>query len=118
MRGDFYIVDRIKELIKYKGYQIASAELEACCLTHPDVLDAIVIAVPISRLEKSRKGFIVSRGARDAEALLAWVAKQVALRRNSCARICRRDPEIASRQDPPPVLKAKALSAGLTAPAD
>jgi acyl-CoA synthetase (AMP-forming)/AMP-acid ligase II len=43
--GLFYIVDRKKELIKYKGMQVAPAELEAMLLSHPDVLDAAVIGV-------------------------------------------------------------------------
>lgn len=43
--GLFYIVDRKKELIKYKGLQVAPAELEALLLSHDDVLDAAVIGV-------------------------------------------------------------------------
>jgi acyl-CoA synthetase (AMP-forming)/AMP-acid ligase II len=43
--GYFYIVDRIKELIKYKGFQVAPAELEALLLTHPDVADVAVVGV-------------------------------------------------------------------------
>jgi len=42
---NFYIVDRIKELIKYKGFQVAPAELEAILLSHPSILDAAVIGV-------------------------------------------------------------------------
>ncbi|MEO8528969.1 MAG: AMP-binding protein, partial [Pseudolysinimonas sp.] len=42
-KGEFYIVDRLKELIKYKGYQVAPAELEALLLTHPDITDAAVV---------------------------------------------------------------------------
>ena len=41
--GHLYIVDRLKELIKYKGFQVAPAELEAVLLTHPAVADAAVI---------------------------------------------------------------------------
>ncbi|KAL3460846.1 hypothetical protein BJX64DRAFT_278274 [Aspergillus heterothallicus] len=41
-----YIVDRIKELIKVKGLQVAPAELEAHLLTHPAVADCAVIAIP------------------------------------------------------------------------
>ncbi|KAL0694982.1 hypothetical protein Bca4012_062162 [Brassica carinata] len=41
--GFLYVVDRLKELIKYKGYQVAPAELEALLITHPDILDAAVI---------------------------------------------------------------------------
>ncbi|KAJ4335142.1 hypothetical protein N0V95_008984, partial [Ascochyta clinopodiicola] len=44
--GHLYIVDRIKELIKYKGLQVAPAELEAVLLSHPQILDAAVIGVP------------------------------------------------------------------------
>ncbi|KAK3843559.1 MAG: hypothetical protein J3R72DRAFT_440292 [Linnemannia gamsii] len=44
-RGNFFIVDRLKELIKYKGFQVAPAELEAILLTHPQILDAAVIGV-------------------------------------------------------------------------
>ncbi|KAJ7634421.1 AMP binding protein [Roridomyces roridus] len=43
--GYFWVVDRRKELIKYKGYQVAPAELESVLLTHPDVADAAVIGV-------------------------------------------------------------------------
>ncbi|KAJ7076852.1 AMP binding protein [Mycena belliarum] len=43
--GYYYIVDRRKELIKYKGFQVPPAELENVLLTHPDVADAAVIGV-------------------------------------------------------------------------
>ncbi|KAJ0095625.1 hypothetical protein Patl1_16954 [Pistacia atlantica] len=43
---DIFIVDRIKELIKYKGFQVAPAELEAILLTHPSVEDAAVVPLP------------------------------------------------------------------------
>ncbi|MBT2413924.1 4-coumarate--CoA ligase family protein [Streptomyces sp. ISL-12] len=44
--GWLYVVDRVKELIKYKGFQVAPAELEALLLTHPDIADAAVIGTP------------------------------------------------------------------------
>ncbi|VVA93671.1 unnamed protein product [Arabis nemorensis] len=44
--GDIFIVDRIKELIKYKGFQVAPAELEAILLTHPSVEDVAVVPLP------------------------------------------------------------------------
>src|SRR5262249_25829841 len=44
--GYFFIVDRLKELIKYKGFQVAPAELESILLLHPQVLDAAVIPSP------------------------------------------------------------------------
>ncbi|KAJ7727010.1 AMP binding protein [Mycena maculata] len=43
--GHYYIVDRMKELIKYKGFQVPPAELESVLLTHPDIADAAVIGV-------------------------------------------------------------------------
>lgn len=42
----FYVVDRLKELIKYKGFQVAPAELEAILLKHPQIKDAAVIGIP------------------------------------------------------------------------
>jgi OPC-8:0 CoA ligase-1 len=41
--GYLFVVDRLKELIKYKGYQVPPAELEALLLTHPEVTDVAVI---------------------------------------------------------------------------
>ncbi|KAG0200123.1 putative fatty-acid--CoA ligase FadD10 [Mortierella sp. GBA30] len=42
---NFFVVDRLKELIKYKGFQVAPADLEAILLTHPDILDTAVIGI-------------------------------------------------------------------------
>jgi len=44
--GDFFVVDRLKELIKYKGFQVPPAELEALIVTHPKVADVAVIGKP------------------------------------------------------------------------
>lgn len=43
--GNFYITDRVKELIKYKGFQVAPAELEGLLATHPKVNDVAVIGI-------------------------------------------------------------------------
>lgn len=40
---ELFIVDRLKEIIKYKGFQVAPAELEAILITHPDIADAAVV---------------------------------------------------------------------------
>lgn len=40
---ELFIVDRLKEIIKYKGFQVAPAELEALLLTHPTISDAAVV---------------------------------------------------------------------------
>ncbi|KAI9812296.1 MAG: hypothetical protein M1827_004745 [Pycnora praestabilis] len=54
-----FIVDRIKELIKVKGMQVAPAELEAHLLTHPNVADAAVIPVYDDRAGELPKAFVV-----------------------------------------------------------
>lgn len=58
-RGYLFVVDRVKELIKYKGYQVAPAELEALLLTHPEVADAAVIGVRGEDGEERPKAFVV-----------------------------------------------------------
>ena len=76
--GYFYIVDRLKELIKYKAYQVAPAELEALLLTHPAVADAAVIRSPDEDAGEVPKAFVVARVPVDADELMAWVAERVA----------------------------------------
>jgi acyl-coenzyme A synthetase/AMP-(fatty) acid ligase len=44
--GELFIVDRIKELIKYRGYQVSPGEIENVLLSHPAVLEVAVIGVP------------------------------------------------------------------------
>ncbi|CKH56615.1 4-coumarate--CoA ligase family protein [Mycolicibacterium smegmatis] len=79
--GCVYIVDRLKELIKYKGYQVPPAELEALLLTHPGIADAAVIGVqdPESG-EEVPKAFVVRQPGIDlgADEVMAFVAGQVA----------------------------------------
>jgi acyl-CoA synthetase (AMP-forming)/AMP-acid ligase II len=76
--GYFYIVDRIKELIKYKGLQIAPAELEAVLLSHPAVADAAVIPSPDEEAGEVPKAFVVLKADASAEELMAYVAERVA----------------------------------------
>ncbi|KAF4996270.1 hypothetical protein FDECE_12514 [Fusarium decemcellulare] len=57
-RGRFYIVDRLKELIKVKGLQVAPAEIEQTLLTHPDIRDAAVVGVKENNGEHP-KAFVV-----------------------------------------------------------
>jgi 4-coumarate--CoA ligase len=40
---EIFIVDRLKEIIKYRGFQVAPAELEALLITHPSIADAAVV---------------------------------------------------------------------------
>ncbi|MGN7860106.1 AMP-binding protein [Microbacterium sp. 22303] len=74
------IVDRLKELIKYKGYQVPPAELEAVLLEHPDVADAAVIGVPDEDAGEIPKAFVVAQPGRvvDPEELRSFVAERVA----------------------------------------
>jgi acyl-CoA synthetase (AMP-forming)/AMP-acid ligase II len=57
--GYFYIVDRLKELIKYKGFQVAPAELESLLLEHPAIADAAVIPVPDEASGEVPKAYVV-----------------------------------------------------------
>ncbi|WP_369045680.1 AMP-binding protein [Sinomonas sp. P10A9] len=78
--GVVTIVDRLKELIKYKGYQIAPAELEALLLTHPQIADAAVIGVKADDGEEVPKAFVVTQAGASlaAEDVMAFVAERVA----------------------------------------
>jgi acyl-CoA synthetase (AMP-forming)/AMP-acid ligase II len=76
--GYIYIVDRIKELIKYKGLQVAPAELEGVLLTHPAIADAAVIGSPDEEAGELPKAFIVKRSDVTAEEIMEYVAGKVA----------------------------------------
>ena len=76
--GWLYVVDRLKELIKYKGYQVAPAELEAVLLAHPAVADAAVIPSPDEEAGEVPKAFVVLQGEATADELMAFVADRVA----------------------------------------
>ena len=74
----FFIVDRAKELIKYKGFQVPPAELEAVLLTHPCVADAAVIPYPDDEAGEVPKAIIVLKQPVEGDALLEYVADRVA----------------------------------------
>src|SRR5437667_4833280 len=76
--GHFYIVDRVKELIKYKGFQVAPAELEAILLTHPAVADAAVIPCKDDEAGEVPKAFVVKKGETTAAAIMEFVEGRVA----------------------------------------
>ena len=77
-RGWFRVVDRAKELIKYKGYQVAPATLENFLLSHPSVADCAVIASPDPEAGEVPTAFVVLRPGCTADGLLDWVAERVA----------------------------------------
>jgi acyl-CoA synthetase (AMP-forming)/AMP-acid ligase II len=78
--GYVYIVDRAKEMIKYKGYQVAPAELESVVMEHPAVLDAAVIPKADFEAGEVPKAFIVLKPGQQAGAddIMAFVAERVA----------------------------------------
>lgn len=79
--GFLFITDRLKELIKVKGYQVAPAELEALLLTHPSVADVAVIGRADARAGEVPVAYVVPRAAAetfDAAGLRAWLAARVA----------------------------------------
>ncbi|PSN43108.1 hypothetical protein C0J52_10474 [Blattella germanica] len=75
----FYIVDRIKELIKYKGYQVPPAELEAVLLNHPGIRDAGVTAVPDESAGELPIAFVVKEPGHKItkEEIIKYVEGQV-----------------------------------------
>ncbi len=78
--GHMYIVDRVKELIKYKGFQVPPAELEALIATHPAVADVAVIGVPDVEAGELPKAFVVLQPGAEAtaEEVQEFVAGHVA----------------------------------------
>ena len=80
--GFVSIVDRLKELIKYKGYHVAPAELEALLIAHPLIADAAVVASPDEEAGEVPKAYLVLGDVPDPDAaarqVLAFVAERVA----------------------------------------
>ncbi len=76
--GWFSVVDRVKELIKYNGYQVPPAELEAVLVTHPCVADVAVIAGEDDDGAEVPKAFVVLRSPTTPDELMRFVADRVA----------------------------------------
>ncbi len=78
--GHLFVVDRLKELVKYKGFQVAPAELEAILLTHPAVADAAVVGVPDDKAGEIPAAFVAVKPGHDTskEEIISFVADQVA----------------------------------------
>jgi acyl-CoA synthetase (AMP-forming)/AMP-acid ligase II len=78
--GRFRIVDRLKELIKYKGYQVPPAQLEGILLTHPQIADACVVPVRDEEAGEVPKAFVVPHAGQhlDTDEVMAYVAQRVA----------------------------------------
>jgi long-chain acyl-CoA synthetase len=79
--GYVTITDRKKEMIKYKGFSIAPAQVEALLLEHPAVADVAVIAKPSDEAGEIPKAFVVLRAGyehQQADELMAWVNARLA----------------------------------------
>lgn len=78
--GYIFVVDRLKELIKYKGYQVAPAELEALLHSHPEIMDVAVIPFPDKEAGQVPMAYIVRKpgGTLSESSVINFVAQQVA----------------------------------------
>jgi acyl-CoA synthetase (AMP-forming)/AMP-acid ligase II len=76
--GWLFVVDRLKELIKYKGHQVAPAELEALLGAHPAVADCAVVGRPDEQAGEIPVAYVVPRRDVTGNELIAYVADQVA----------------------------------------
>lgn len=83
--GDFFIIDRLKELIKYKGYQVPPAELEAILLTNPKIKDVGVVGMPDEIAGELPLAFVVKQPGVDLTE--ADVKQYVAVRSSPAKRL-------------------------------
>jgi acyl-CoA synthetase (AMP-forming)/AMP-acid ligase II len=76
--GYLTVVDRLKELIKVKGFQVAPAELESLLMAHPQIADVAVIPVADDEAGEVPKAFVVARGALTSDQVIEFIHPQVA----------------------------------------
>ncbi|KAK8648889.1 hypothetical protein V6N13_129631 [Hibiscus sabdariffa] len=78
--GYVYVVDRLKELIKYKGFQVPPAELEALLLSHPQISDAAVIPIPDDEVGQYPMAYVVRKSGSNVTGaqVMDFISKQVA----------------------------------------
>lgn len=114
--GYLFVVDRIKELIKHKGYQVAPAELEAILLNHPHILDAAVIPLEDEEAGEVPMAYIVRETGSELSEyqVIQFVAGQVApykkikrvafinaIPKSAAGKILRKDLMAQSKQNVP-----------------
>ena len=75
-----FIVDRIKELVRYKGMQVSPSELEHLLLTHPEIVDAAVIGLPDEMAGELPRAYVVRSPGSDLneQQVVDFVNSQVA----------------------------------------
>ena len=82
--GNFYITDRIKELIKYKGFQVPPAELEGILVSHPNINDVAVIGIyDKDQATEIPRAYVVpkdglGKGEKEATEIVEWLNAKVA----------------------------------------
>jgi acyl-CoA synthetase (AMP-forming)/AMP-acid ligase II len=76
--GNLFLVDRLKELIKVRGYQVAPAQLEAELTAHPAVADAAVVPRPDEESGEVPVAYVALCEPAEPGAIAAWVAERVA----------------------------------------
>lgn len=111
--GHFFIRDRLKELIKVSGFQVAPAEVEAEILAHPDVADVAVLGLPDAETGERVVAFVVPQPGCTvtAEALAAFLEDRLArFKRPAELRAVTAIPKSASGKILRRVLKAQALA--------
>ncbi|KYB24762.1 hypothetical protein TcasGA2_TC034941 [Tribolium castaneum] len=81
--GYFYIVDRLKEIIKYKGFQVSPAELENLLIQHPAVKDAAVVGLPDKRAGELPLAFVVKQDQNVTEKeLIRFISENVSVQKH------------------------------------
>ena len=125
--GNFYITDRVKELIKYKGFQVPPAELEGILLSHPMVNDVAVIGIYVKQqaTEIPRAYIVPKPGVEDndktAQDIVQWLQTKVAnhkrlrggvhfvdeIPKSASGKILRRLLKIKAQEDENKAIKAK-----------
>jgi 4-coumarate--CoA ligase len=117
-QGNFYITDRVKELIKYKGFQVPPAELEGLLIGHPDIDDVAVIGIEDhEQATEVPRAYVlpgkgVQGGKEKEKEIMDWLAKKVAShkRLRGGVRFVNQIPKSASGKILRRVLKERALA--------
>ncbi|XP_060066523.1 probable 4-coumarate--CoA ligase 2 [Ylistrum balloti] len=75
--GHYFVVDRLKDIIKYKGYQISPTYLESILTSHPAVMEAAIVGIPCDEMGEVPRAHVVSRSRISAEELIKYVNDRV-----------------------------------------